>query len=261
VAIFDVTLTDEQVAELMGLTAGPKWKVPQPIPDKDKPVTLDTESHLVGWWKFDETSGKTAVDSSKYDHKGTLKGGLSFEKDSADGRIDKALKLDGEDNNIEITGYKGVTGTRPRTVTAWIKTTSSRGEIISWGTEEYGQMWTYCFIRGRLGVTPHGGYYYINDAIHDDQWHHVAVVVVEAELPNLHDDVRLYKDGTLAEIHDIGLLDLWPIETGNKLDVTIGRGFKGLVDDVRIYDRPLSEEEIKAIFTLKSNRPLSKSRQ
>ena len=121
-------------------------------------------------------------------------------------------------------------------------------------------MWIYRFIRGRLGVTPHGGYYYINDPIHDDKWHHVAVVVVEAELPNLHDDVRLYKDGTLAEIHDIGLLDLWPIETGNDLNVTIGRGLKGLVDDVRIYDRPLSEEEIKAIFTLKSNRPLDKSK-
>jgi hypothetical protein len=89
----------------------------------------------------------------------------------------------------------------------------------------------------------------------------MAVVVVEAELPNLHDDVRLYKDGTLAEIHDIGLLDLWPIETGNKLNVTIGRRFKGLVDDVRIYDRPLSEDEIKAIFTLKSNRPLDKSKR
>ncbi|MDH4241120.1 MAG: LamG domain-containing protein, partial [Phycisphaerae bacterium] len=131
---------------------------------------------------------------------------------------------------------------------------------ISWGSEDFGQMWIYRFIRGRLGVTPHGGYYYINDAIDDDQWHHMAVVVVEAELPNLHDDVRLYKDGTIAEIHDIGLLDLWPIETGNELNVTIGRGFKGLIDDVRIYDRPLSEEEIKAIFTLKSNRPLDKSK-
>jgi hypothetical protein len=146
-------------------------------------------------------------------------------------------------------------------VAAWIKTTSSRGEVISWGARVHGKMWRYCFIRGRLGVTPHGGYYYINDAVHDDKWHHVAVVVIEAELPNLHDDVRLYKDGIPAEIHDIGLLDLWPIETGAELDVTIGRRFKGLIDDVRIYDRALSEDEIKAIFTLKSNRPLDKSRR
>jgi len=145
-------------------------------------------------------------------------------------------------------------------VAAWIKTTSSRGEIISWGTEDYGKMWIFSFIRGRIGVTPFGGYLYINDVVHDDKWHHVATVVREAELPNLHDDVKLYKDGTPAEIHDIGLLDLWPIETGSKLDVRIGRRFKGLIDDVRIYDRALSEDEIKALFTLKSSRPLPKPR-
>jgi len=226
-----------------------------------KPITLDTDPNLAGWWKFDETSGKTAADSSKHGRKGTLKGGSSFDKDSVAGRIGKALKLDGKDNIIEITGYKGIAGTRPRTVTVWIKTTSSRGDIISWGSEDFGKMWIYRFIRGRLGVTLHGGYYYINDAIHDDKWHHMAVVVVEAELPNLHDDVRLYKDGTLAEIHDIGLLDLWPIETGNKLDVRIGRRFRGLLDDVRIYDRPLSEDEIKALFMLKSSQLLPKPRR
>jgi hypothetical protein len=258
-AIFDIALTAEQVGELRKLAGGDKIKVIKPGSQKDQPITLDTEPRLVAWWKFDETSGKTAADSSKYGRKGTLKGDLSFDKDSVAGRIGKALKLGGEDNRIEIVGYKGITGTRPRTVTAWIKTTTSRGEIISWGAEDYGKMWEYCFIRGRLGVTPHGGYYYINDAVHDDQWHHVAVVVVEAELPNLHDDVRLYKDGTLAEIHDIGLLDLWPIETGAELNVTIGREFKGLIDDVRIYDRALSEDEIEVLFKLKSDRPLPKS--
>ena len=93
---------------------------------------------------------------------------------------------------------------------------------------------------------------------HDDAWHHVAVVVYEASPPNLHDNVKLYRDGELAEIDDIGLLDLWPIETGDKLDVTIGRHFKGVIDDLRIYDRPLSEEEVRALFKLQSDRPLTK---
>jgi hypothetical protein len=224
--------------------------------DKDKPKTLDTDPNLVGWWKFDEVSGITATESSAYRHSGTLKGGLSFDKDSVPGRIGKALKLDGNDDYIEITKYKGVAGTRPRTITAWVKTTSSRGEIISWGSDDYGKMWTFCFIRERIGVTPKGGYLYINDAIHDDKWHHIAAVVKEAKLPNLHDDVKLYKDGTLAEIHDIGLLDLWPIDTGSELDVRIGRRFQGLVDDIRIYDRALSEDQIMALFKLESDRPL-----
>jgi len=227
---------------------------------KDKPITLDTDPNLAGWWKFDETSGKTASDSSKHRRKGTLKGGLSFEENSDSGRVGKALKFDGDDGYIEIIKYKGVTGTQPRTVAAWLKTTTSRGEIISWGSDDFGQMWIYGFIRGRVGVRPNGGYLYINDAVHDDAWHHVAAVVAEAELPNLHDDVKLYKDGEPAEIHDIGLLDLWPINTGSDLDVRIGRQFKGLIDDVRIYDRALSEDEINALFKLESNRPLPKSR-
>jgi trehalose utilization protein len=224
--------------------------------DKDKPITLDNEPNLVGFWKFDEASGKTAADSSKYGRKGLLKGGLSFDKHSVSGRTGKALRLNGDEHYIQITKYKGVTGTKTRTVATWIKTMTDDGEIISWGSDDYGQMWIFGFIRGSIGVTPNGGYLYINDEVQDNEWHHVAAVVEEAELPNLHDNVKLYKDGILADIHDIGLLDLWPIQTGSDLEVTIGREFKGLIDDVRIYDRALTEKQIKAIFSLRTNRPL-----
>ena len=235
---------------LLGLTCGLYGN------EEGKSKTLDTDPNLAGWWTFNEGTDKTTPDSSKHKRSGTLKGGLSFDKDFVQGKISKALKFDGQGDYVEITKYKGVTGTRPRTVAAWIKTAGSQGEIISWGADEYGQMWTLGFIRGRLGVTPNGGYLYMNAETHDDKWHHVAVVVEPAELPNLHDDVKLYKDGAQAEIHDIGLLDLWPIETGSNLDVTIGRQFKGFIDDVRIYDRALSEDQINLLFKLQSNHPL-----
>jgi hypothetical protein len=96
----------------------------------------------------------------------------------------------------------------------------------------------------------------MNKEVNDDEWHHVAAVVQEAELPNLYDDVTLYLDGEVAEIHDIGLLDLWPLETGNDLNVRIGQGFKGLLDDLRIYNRALSDEEIQVLFALQSHRPV-----
>ena len=114
-------------------------------------------------------------------------------------------------------------------------------------------MFIFGFIpgRGRIGVTPEGGYFYMNDKISDDTWHHVAAVVHEAELPNLHDDVTLYKDGEVAIIHGIGLLDLWPIDTPSGMDVAIGKGFEGVIDDVRIYDRALSDDEIRLLFAAK----------
>ncbi len=223
-------------------------------------ASLNTDSHLVGWWKFDETSGKTAADSSKQAHPGTLEGALSFDTHSAPGRIGKALNFDGSKEGVRMAGFKGITGTLPRTVAAWIKTTASSGDLVAWGANEHGQMWTFGHIRGRIGVTPKGGYLYMKAGSHDDAWHHVAVTVVEASPPNLHDHVKLYRDGELAEIDDIGLLDLWPIETGDFLDVSVGRRFKGLIDDLRIYDRSLSEDEIKALFKLESDRPLTQSK-
>ncbi len=226
--------------------------------EKGEATSLDKDPHLAGWWKLDDASGKTAADSSRHGRKGTLQGGLSFETDSVAGRTGKALKLDGRDDYVEIKGYKGVTGTRARTVAAWIRTKRSRGEITSWGSNDYGKMWIWGFVRGRVGVVPRGGYLYMNLTSHDDKWHHVAAVVRKAKLPNLHDDVKLYLDGSVAEIHDIGLLDLWPVDTGKELDVKIGKGFMGLLDDLRIYERALSENEIQALFRLKSDKPLAK---
>ena len=216
-------------------------------PGKAPPGGLDADPHLAAWWKFDDASGTTAADSSPHGRAGTLQGGLAFDKDSVPGRIGKALSLDGK-GSVEVAGYKGVTGTAPRTVAAWVKTKAPKGEVAAWGRAEFGKMWTFGFIRGRMGVTPKGGYFYMNPSTSDDVWHHVAAVVVEAEVPNLHDHVRLYLDGEPDPIHDIGLLDLWPIETGSDLNVRIGGGFAGLIDDVRIYDRALSDDEVKALF-------------
>jgi len=213
-------------------------------------VGPDTGRGLVCWWKLEEGSGTTAADSSGKGHKGTLKGGMSFEGNSTEGRVGKALQFGGGDNYVEAEGYKGITGTAPRTVAAWIKTRSDRGEILAWGRDEGGGMFIFGHVegRGRIGVTPEGGYLYMNAKTNDDAWHHVAAVVREGAPPNLHDDVEVFLDGERAIIHDIGILDLWPIDTPGELDVRIGKGFKGALDEVRIYERALSEEEIRMLF-------------
>ena len=238
--------------------SGGKVEEPKPAesvqPEKvepPEPVNLDTDPALMGWWKFEETAGTRAEDSSSYGRKGELKGEFTFDKDSVTGKVGNALRFDGKNGLVQITGYKGVTGTKPRTLAAWIKSKRAVGVIADWGVEEPGAMWIVRFYRARPGATPMGGYLYMNDQINDDQWHHVAVVVAQADLPNLHDHVTLYLDGQEAEIHDIGLLDMWPIETGAEIDVRIGRGFQGAIDEVRIYERALSAEEIGKIKNVK----------
>ena len=224
-----------------------------PPMDKSQASSLDADPHLVGWWRLEENSGRTAADASKHGRHGTLRGGLAFEKRSVAGRVGRALALHGKDGLVEIVGYQGVTGTRVRTVAAWIKTAEDEGQIVVWGADDFGKLWEFGFIRGHLGVAPGGGYLYINDRINDDRWHHVAAVVDGGDPPNLHDNVKLYVDGLQPAIHDIGLLDLWPVDTGREMNVTIGRRFNGLIDEVRLYDRALRDDEVMVLFQQSSN--------
>jgi len=214
----------------------------------DKAANLDADPHLVARWKLDETSGKKAADASGRNHHATLEGKVSFDSHSVAGRGSRALQFDGTTDALVATGFKGVVGTQPRTISLWIKTTSPKGEVISWGKNDGGKMWSMRFIRNGLGVTPKGGYLYMKPGGEDGVWHHIVAVVQEASPPNLHDDVKLYKDGEPAEIDDIGYLDMWPVETVADLDVRIGSHFKGQLSDVRIYDRAMAEQEVKTLF-------------
>ncbi len=238
--------SDEEVSPVVVEGVRPKPPGAEPRREPQRP---DISRGLVGWWKFDEASGTVAADSSGRGRAGTLREGAGFDKDSVEGRIGKGLYLS-EGAYVQIEGYKGITGTAPRTVAAWMKTKRDNGSILSWGVEEGGGMFIFGFVpgRGRIGLTPQGGYLYMKARSNDDTWHHVAAVVEEAEVPNLHDNAKVFLDGTIAEIHDIGILDLWPIDTGSDLDVMIGKGFEGVLDDVRLYDRALSQREIELLF-------------
>ncbi len=211
---------------------------------------LDSDSTLAGWWRFEETSGGTAADASGKGRNGVLEGDATFDTASVPGRIGKAIRFSGGKDCIRIKDFKGVTGQKPRTLAAWVKTASREGVVASWGADGPGKLWQLGYVRGGMGVNPKGGYLYMKSVTADDNWHHVAVVVREASPPNLHDDVKLFIDGEPAEIDDIGLLDLWPIDTGDKMDVAVGQRFKGAVDELRLYERALSEDEIKALFKL-----------
>ena len=112
------------------IIAGGLWSVAPGAKKDASPIPLDKDRNLQGWWKFDDAAGTTAADSGKHGRKGTLKGGLSFDKNSVAGKTGKALQFDGC-GYVEIAKAKGVCGTHVRTVAAWIKTKRSRGEIVS----------------------------------------------------------------------------------------------------------------------------------
>ena len=61
-------------------------------------LTSTTSAELVGWWKFDDGTGTTAVDSSGNGNDATVYGNAQW----IDGWLDGALQFDGVDDYIEV---------------------------------------------------------------------------------------------------------------------------------------------------------------
>jgi hypothetical protein len=222
-------------------------------------LDLDTQAYnwladesLQLYLTFDETSGDIAYDSSIYQRSGHLVNTPSWDPN---GMINGALGFDGTDDYVEIIGYKGVTSTAGRTCTAWIKTTASeQGNILSWGTEQPGQKWMFrTESDGTLSVGIWGGYINTATTVNDGVWHHVAAVLTDDGDPSV-DEILLYIDGILQT--DATANTTQSIYTAALQDVIIGMFenggvstsyFEGLIDDVRVYDRALTQPEIQIL--------------
>ena len=202
-----------------------------------------SEQGLVGHWKLDEETGAVAADSAGNDRHGVVFGGALWNPEG--GKTGGTLQFDGIDGYVEITDYKGILGSNARTCAAWIKSISAGGEIVAWG--EVGTPTYRWVIRvddgGMLRLEAGAGFAAGSTILTDNLWHHVAVVSDGTTT----DNVRLYVDG---QIEAISSFVSQSINTSATNNVGIGvfadtqRYFKGLIDNVCIYDRVLSDAEI-----------------
>jgi alpha-tubulin suppressor-like RCC1 family protein len=224
-----------------------------PSPDGDGIVNvLDFDILAKNWklgiapvsvWTFD---GIWADSSDK--HNGTAVGDPEFVcADQA--RIGSgAAQFDGDDM-VRMEGYKGILGSQARTCTAWIKTTATMAPILYWGNKDVlGGLWELRISSsGQLRLGVNGGGVNGTTPINTGQWTHVAVVL--PDWGNSVTDVLLYVNGVRQARNAIA--QRW-ISTADGADFRIGANdsgqyFTGLIDDVRIYDRGLTSEEIATL--------------
>ncbi|MFP4058548.1 MAG: LamG-like jellyroll fold domain-containing protein [Candidatus Brocadiia bacterium] len=240
VRVYDHALSDSEVAALAAVSA-------------------PSVSGLVAHWKFDDGPGHTTAVDSAGGHTATLRpstGGPAWSADTAPtGEPNPyALTFDGGDDSAVAADYKGVTGTDPRTVAAWIKTDSNGNQAIaSWGRNQNAEKWTFRVqnnngTNGAIRTEVNGGYVVGNTPLGDGQWHHVASVLPDVPSPNVT-DVVLYVDGIPQ---GLSASQGNPIDTASIADLMIGidhsnRRFGGSIDDLRVYDRPLSMAEIREL--------------
>jgi hypothetical protein len=210
------------------------------------------DPNLVAWYQFDETGGLTAYDSAR-SHNGTINGATRVA-----GKIGNAMYFDGF-SKVSVPSDQELNITGDITIAAWVN--FYEGGLGSDGSQK--AIVTKCVNHGtinnpydfRTSANPETMLCLVraNNFQHEtdfsevgvplNSWHNVAVVVENMA-------VAFYIDGVLTGTEMIDPLSTAP--TGNEKPLLIGArddgfGFKGLIDDVRIYNRALSGEEIGAI--------------
>lgn len=198
---------------------------------------------LVGWWMFDETEGGTAADSSGNNHNGTLIGNAKW----AQGKIGGAVELDGKGAFVQIADKSAFDIGGQVTIACWANIRSVPAEYTAIITKGDGswrlstaqqQRKFHCSVNNYSNIVLDG-----STEVAANEWHHVAMVYDGSE-------VRIYVDGKLdaAKLWKGGI-------ARNDFDVLIGenaeqkgRSFDGLIDDVRIYNYALKENDIMTLY-------------
>jgi thiol-disulfide isomerase/thioredoxin len=202
---------------------------------------------LVGWWRFDETEGRTAQDSSGRGHHAALIGAPQWQP----GRLGGALAFDGQDDYVSVKEAPDFDITREITVACWIKVATFD---IPWQAliAKGNQAWRVIrSIRDRsaqfacTGVHVRGTIWGNVDGkvmVDDGQWHQLTGVYDGAY-------VRLYVDGVLdASVEGTGTVNV----TDDYVLIGANAGDQwrychGLIDEVRVYSYALSEEEVQEL--------------
>jgi len=233
-------------------------------------VNADIKSDLISHWKFDEGSGTIARDSAG-SNDGTLRGDATW----AEGWLIGAIELDGDDDYVDCgqgTAFNSVCRD-VITLAAWVKVNITDGSqwsgiIIRGYGEQFGNVDPYdtfaMYYHGpseRMGfktnsTSPEWMAAPNNSAtvLFDGEWHHTASVFDGAEKVIYLDAEEIIREPATGRI-GIGESDGRILIGGGRDVDPMVLELGGLVDDARIYDRALTQEEIVAVMENIENYP------
>jgi hypothetical protein len=213
---------------------------------------------LVGWWSFDEGAGSTAGDMSGESVDAVITGDVEWGQEGAHRGV---LLFDGTLDAWEYVFIDGKFNLPVYTIALWFRVDGGAGarDILSAYApgvdhgillELQGDGQLRYLHRYPLGLGGGSNIRVATATYDDNSWYHVAMVKSENK-------ITLYING--EEVGSTG--DTSEFNPGDTFGIALGildheragndkRLLPGAIDDVRIYNRPMSAEEIQATMEL-----------
>lgn len=197
---------------------------------------------LVAFWTLDsaDIDGDTVKDISDNNNDATIIGTLN----SVQGQVDEALEFDGEQNYVEIPALGAW---EQVSIECWVleaQFSNIQGIISTW-------QWAagkvhFKFEGNQIQVHKNDGVKIISDAV-ENEWYHVIYTTDTTK-----DELKLYVNGELVAEGTSGATpeNMDERRIGSEHD---GRFLIGMIDEVRIYNRVLSADEVEQNFGVTSN--------
>ena len=235
------------------------------------PTSLGLITGLVGYWSFDgpDMAGVTAFDRSGQGNNGTLTNGPVRKA----GRIGQALEFDGVNDWVDMGAAPTVRNFSQYTASMWFNLSGIDADNVT-STLYWESINVSSNVRFKLMVNGVGNAYGVQDnsltfrfrdtdaatpininSTHDiiklNTWHHAVAV-----FDSINDVQYLYLDGSLvasgsnvvSTVSNTAPADT--IKIGQEGAVAGDESTIGLIDDVRIYNRALSSDEIKRLYKI-----------
>ncbi|MFA5130578.1 MAG: LamG-like jellyroll fold domain-containing protein [Patescibacteria group bacterium] len=204
---------------------------------------------LVLRWDFDECSGTSASDSSGYGRTATFNGSPAFSTDSASGNA-CSLSFNGTDAFLSLADTPDLNfgANQDFTISFWIKTSTvsdvSRafiGKLFGGSGPGYGLRGNGSANQIEFWSTPDTSFTCTTCNYSDNKWHYV-VAIRDDTTKKLYFDGSLVLSGTTVSNN---ITNAQPLYFGTRSGAVM---YTGILDNLRIYRRSLTGEEIRWMY-------------
>lgn len=208
--------------------------------------SLNNDASLVGWWKLDGN----ATDGSTYGNNGTVSGAVI-----TTGQYGGGYNFDGTNDLIDINKNVTDAGQDEFTASAWFYWTGegggSDGRNFIFETNGSGSAWA---VSMNIQTSVLGRHLSANNPLNA-----TSLVSSQVIQPNTwYHAVIVYEENTNYSLYINGVFENWQVTSGS-LPATQGfkigtfrdannRWFNGTIDDVRVYNRSLTQTEIFTLY-------------